>query len=102
MGTPKDMGDLYRSIAGLMVLHNLCIDYHDTVDGLADDFTRPLLEHRNDAGSDDEDEDDLRERVGHQRADEFDLDNAAPQDEEVLTAGRIFRDQCVDLLVPRV
>jgi hypothetical protein len=40
MGHSNDIKDIYHTVAALIVLHNLCYDYHDTVNGLPDAFTQ--------------------------------------------------------------
>ncbi|KAG9088234.1 hypothetical protein FRC06_002159 [Ceratobasidium sp. 370] len=97
MGTPENIKDLYRTIQALMVIHNLCVDFHDTVDGLPDEYTRNRL---NGQDTDDSDED-IRERRGHVDVGDLNDDDLADAHENVLAAGREFRLQCVDLLYPR-
>jgi hypothetical protein len=93
MGTPADIKDLYRTLEALMALHNLCIDYHDTIDGLPDEYTQRLLDVR----GGEEDDDYLREQFGHEEA--WD-DGDATEQEELLVAGRVFQEECLDILVP--
>jgi hypothetical protein len=40
MGHSNKIKDIYHTVTALIVLHNLCYDYHNTVNGLPDAFTQ--------------------------------------------------------------
>ncbi|QRW00132.1 DDE superfamily endonuclease [Ceratobasidium sp. AG-Ba] len=87
MGTPEDMKDLYRSVQALMVLHNLCIDFHDRVDG----FAAGNLQrgHGSDSNID------IHARVGHINPEDIDDDDLTIPGEDLLEAGRTFRSEYI-------
>jgi hypothetical protein len=66
MGHSNEIKDTYHTVAALIVLHNLCYDYHDTVNGLPDAFTQRAqdrLERRRKAWA--------RQQCGAQQGDEM-------------------------------
>ncbi|QRV92652.1 DDE superfamily endonuclease [Ceratobasidium sp. AG-Ba] len=40
-----EMGNLYRAIEALMVLHNMCYDLHDRADGFVDEFIQSRIDN---------------------------------------------------------
>jgi hypothetical protein len=102
MGAVSQMTDLYQAIGALFVLHNLCFDYHDTTTGLADGFTQAAIERIEQAAAgeagDSDDEDPLYDAVGQERPEEG--GGGAAEGNDLLRAGEVFRNLCVDILVP--
>lgn len=89
MGDVEDLGDLYRAIEAMMVIHNICFDLHDTVSGLADGFTQlnMVLDGN------------LYNAVGQEPAD-MDWGQGVNIHEPLLEAGRAWRMRCMDLICP--
>jgi hypothetical protein len=106
MGAVNDMADLYQTVGALFILHNVCFDYHDTVTGLADAFTQAALERieqfaRGEVDELDEPEggDPLYDAIGQERPEARD-DGGGLVEEDLLRQGELFRERCVDILVP--
>lgn len=99
MGHVSDIKDLYRSIEALMVLHNICHGYHDTVSGLPDEYTQAILDRneRRRRNGEAVDEDDLYDGVGQLGAEEIREEGIA--NEALYRAGCQFRERCMDLVL---
>ncbi|CAE6513099.1 unnamed protein product, partial [Rhizoctonia solani] len=85
MGDIGNQATLYSAIDAMIVLHNVCYDLHDTVNGEPDAFVE--------AGGDGYDAVD-------QEVDDMDWGPGADINERLLDAGRAFRLQCMDIICP--
>jgi hypothetical protein len=87
MGVVHNIQDLYRSIEALMVLHNICIDFGDRVDG----------QYGIDAPAQDEDAFNDARFAGHQ----LDLEEEREAEDDIdglLEQGRAIRDRYLNML----
>jgi hypothetical protein len=77
------MADIYRAIEAMMIVHNMCFDLGDAPGGFG-------MEHEEEVESDPE------ASLENNQSEH----NEAEGDMGVLSAGRAFRQQCVDTICP--
>ena len=93
MGGMSDINDVYRVIEALMVIHNMCIDYHDSPKKIPDfeeDAGRGIMEEENSF-------------IIEQIQDNISLQIPIPAhetDDWLLQEGRKVRDRLLDRIVP--
>lgn len=88
MGVVSNIDDLYRTVQALIVLHNMCIDFGDTVDGFDNNYEGDMNM------LDDE------RFAGHQHDFDDEYGGRAPDEDAhgLLEEGRVLRDHYLNLL----
>jgi hypothetical protein len=81
LGAVRDMDDIYRAIAAMMIVHNMCYELGDAPDG---------FDAGREEGSETESELDLEDNQDEHGDAEGELN--------VRDAGRAFRQRCVDVV----
>ncbi|KAG8740504.1 hypothetical protein FRC10_004197 [Ceratobasidium sp. 414] len=84
LGAVHDINDIYRAIEAMMVLHNMCQELGDVP---SDSRAR-------------HDDDDIHSEADGDLDEDDEQVEMANEDMNVLRAGRVFRQRCVDLICP--
>ncbi|KAG8731874.1 hypothetical protein FRC10_001392, partial [Ceratobasidium sp. 414] len=91
LGAVEDMKDLYRAVEAMMVLHNMCYDLHDRVDGSVDELTQSRVDNGEDAYDYVAQESD---------SEDGDVEEHMIEDGNLLQEGKVFRNWCLDKICP--
>lgn len=82
LGAARDMGDIYRAIEAMMIVHNLCIELGDAPNGF---------------GTEPEETESEPEDLDNNQGEPREMEGGSAN---TLDAGRAFRQQCMNIICP--